>query len=163
MNKPFWRKLRFIFRRAPFERVLDAEMRHHLELKVEENLRSGMSPEAAGSAARRRFGNWTLTAEDAPQDPNYNPNQLSTYPWTFTVTFAGDGTCSGYHLENTTRYEDGNCTYEATDDRLDVYWPGDHQAFNYTADADGTLHMTAIPPIDPGAKYVTTTKPWIPD
>jgi len=106
---------------------------------------------------------WTLTAEDAVKDPSYSPSQLSTYPWTFTVTFAGDGTCSGYHLENTTRYEDGNCTYEATDDRLDVYWPGDHEAFNYTADPDGTLHMTAIPPIDAGAKYVTTTKPWTPE
>jgi hypothetical protein len=108
------------------------------------------------------FG-WTLTTEDAINDPNYDPDNLDTYPWTFSITFAADGTCSGYHLEDTTRYEDGTCTYETTGDRLDVYWQGNHQAFNYTADPDGTLHMTAIPPIDPGDNYVTTTKPWIPE
>ena len=66
-----------------------------------------------------------------------------------------------YHLENTTRYEDGTCTYEATGDRIDFRWQGMHAAFNYAADPDGTLHMTGIPPMDPGDSYVMTTKPWI--
>ncbi|HEY7625664.1 MAG TPA: hypothetical protein VH761_01300 [Ilumatobacteraceae bacterium] len=103
---------------------------------------------------------WTLTWDDATLDPNFDPSLEPTYPWTFSISMS-DGTCTGYHVENTTRYEDGTCTYEATADEINFDWGSQHLAFNYVADADGTLHMTAIPPINSGDNYVTTTKPWI--
>jgi hypothetical protein len=62
---------------------------------------------------------------------------LSTYPWPVSITFT-DGTCSMYHLENTQRFEDGACTYEATGDRVNLHWQGIHLALNHTADPYGT-------------------------
>jgi hypothetical protein len=42
----------------------DAEMQEHLGLLVERYIRQGMTPEDAGLAARRQFGNTTLLRED---------------------------------------------------------------------------------------------------
>jgi len=50
------RKLLFYFRREEFERDLAEEMRLHVEMKREENLASGMTPEEARRAAERDFG-----------------------------------------------------------------------------------------------------------
>lgn len=50
------RRLLFYFRRDEFERDLAEEMRLHVEMKREENLASGMSPEEARRAAEREFG-----------------------------------------------------------------------------------------------------------
>ena len=50
------RRLLFYFRREEFERDLAEEMRLHLELKREENLASGMTPDEARRAAERDFG-----------------------------------------------------------------------------------------------------------
>ncbi len=50
------RRLLFYFRREEFERDLAEEMRLHLEMKREENLASGMTPEEARRAAERDFG-----------------------------------------------------------------------------------------------------------
>jgi predicted permease len=47
------------------EEELDRELESHLELEVEEQLESGLSPEEARYAARRAFGNTTLVQEDA--------------------------------------------------------------------------------------------------
>jgi predicted permease len=44
------------FRKRNVERDLDAELRAHLELLTEGNIRRGMSPEDAQQAARREFG-----------------------------------------------------------------------------------------------------------
>ncbi|HEX5081916.1 MAG TPA: permease prefix domain 1-containing protein [Blastocatellia bacterium] len=46
-----WRRLLFYFRRDRFDNELEEEMRFHLEMKVEENLADGVSPEEAGYAA----------------------------------------------------------------------------------------------------------------
>ncbi|HYO99377.1 MAG TPA: ABC transporter permease [Pyrinomonadaceae bacterium] len=48
--------LRALFRREQMERELDRELRFHLEREMEENLRRGMSAEAARQAALRCFG-----------------------------------------------------------------------------------------------------------
>jgi hypothetical protein len=105
---------------------------------------------------------WTLTADDAPLDPNYGgSDQLDTYPWTFTISLAADGTCSGFHTESGVRHDDGTCTYDATRDRLDLHWGPQHYALGYTVDGDGNLHTTPIQPIEGGDAYVTTTKPWL--
>jgi hypothetical protein len=58
-----WRRLLFYLRRDQFNRELEEEMRFHLEMKAEENLAVGISPEEARYAARRQFGNQTLLQE----------------------------------------------------------------------------------------------------
>src|SRR5262245_74341 len=58
-----WRRLLFYVRRDRFDRELEEEMRFHLEMKAEENLAGGASPEEARYAARRQFGNQTLLHE----------------------------------------------------------------------------------------------------
>jgi hypothetical protein len=58
-----WRRLLFYARRNRFDRELEEEMRFHLEMKAEENLAVGISPEEARYAARRQFGNQTLLRE----------------------------------------------------------------------------------------------------
>src|SRR5262245_55148927 len=58
-----WRRLLFCIRRDRFDRELEEEMRFHLEMKAEENLAAGTSPEEARYAAQREFGNQTLLRE----------------------------------------------------------------------------------------------------
>ena len=58
-----WRRLLFYVRRDKFDRELEEEMRFHLEMKAEENLAAGKSPDEARLAARRQFGNQTLLRE----------------------------------------------------------------------------------------------------
>src|SRR5262245_37370022 len=43
---------------------LDRELRAHLELEVEEQRESGLSPQEARHAAQRAFGNTTLVKEE---------------------------------------------------------------------------------------------------
>ncbi len=45
-----------LFRRRNLDKDLEAEVRAHLEMLTEENIRRGMSPEEARYAARREFG-----------------------------------------------------------------------------------------------------------
>src|SRR6266571_2604826 len=52
----FSARLRGLFRKRNLDRDLDAELRAHLEMLTEENIRRGMSPEDARHAARREFG-----------------------------------------------------------------------------------------------------------
>ncbi len=58
-----WRRLLFYARRDRFDRELEEEMRFHLEMRAEENLAAGISPEEARYAAQRQFGNQTLLRE----------------------------------------------------------------------------------------------------
>ena len=58
-----WRRLLFYLRREQFDRELEEEMKFHLEMKAEENLAAGMSPQEARYAAQRQFGNQTLLQE----------------------------------------------------------------------------------------------------
>jgi predicted permease len=51
-----YRRLRVLFDKGSVEREMEREMRFHLELDVEENLRKGMSPEEARRAALTSFG-----------------------------------------------------------------------------------------------------------
>ena len=53
----------FLLRRGQFDRELEEEMRFHLEMKIEENVAGGMTPEEARYAARRQFGNQMLLRE----------------------------------------------------------------------------------------------------
>lgn len=50
------RRLRTMLSRAQFERGMDDEMRHHLDLEIEDRIRKGMRPEEARRTACRDFG-----------------------------------------------------------------------------------------------------------
>src|SRR5262249_25062817 len=92
-----WRRLLFYARRNRFDRELDEEMRFHLEMKAEENLAAGTSPDEARYAAQRQFGNQTLlwevsrdmwsfrSLETLAQDLRYGLRMMIKNPG-FTVT-----------------------------------------------------------------------------
>ncbi|HEX8068864.1 MAG TPA: ABC transporter permease [Pyrinomonadaceae bacterium] len=56
-------RLRGLLRRARVERELDEELRFHLRMRAEENVRRGMTPAEAERAARRSFGQWARVKE----------------------------------------------------------------------------------------------------
>jgi hypothetical protein len=49
-------RLRGLFAHERLERELEEEVRFHLEMQVEDNLKAGMNPVDARNAARRSFG-----------------------------------------------------------------------------------------------------------
>src|SRR5258707_8353157 len=59
----FLRRLASLFRRRGLEDDLDEELRSHLEMAVELNVRKGIAPEDARSEARRSFGGVEQTKE----------------------------------------------------------------------------------------------------
>jgi predicted permease len=52
----FFHRMLGLFLRRKLERELEEEIRSHLDMQIEDNLRQGMSPEDARRAARLRFG-----------------------------------------------------------------------------------------------------------
>ncbi len=60
-------RLRSLFRRERMEQELDEELRSHIEMRVEENIAAGMTPEEARYDAQRRFGN-TMSLKDRTRD-----------------------------------------------------------------------------------------------
>ncbi len=63
MFSELWRRVLALGRRGRFDRELAEEMRFHLEMKIDENVRGGMTREDAVNAARREFGNQTRLLE----------------------------------------------------------------------------------------------------
>jgi predicted permease len=67
----WWRvtkaRLRALFQRDRVERDIDEELRSHIEILTEENLKRGMSKEKAQLEARRAFGN-IASIKDAARD-----------------------------------------------------------------------------------------------
>ncbi len=61
--KVFGARLRSLFIRNRLERELEDEIRFHLEMQVEDNLRAGMKPAEARYAAMRSFGGVAMTKE----------------------------------------------------------------------------------------------------
>jgi putative ABC transport system permease protein len=59
------RRVRAVFRRETMERELDDELRFHLEMETEYNVRRGLDTEHARAAAVRAFGGITRFPEDA--------------------------------------------------------------------------------------------------
>ena len=57
------RRLKMLFRGERFDRDLQDEMRLHLELRQQEQVDRGLSPEDARAAAHRKFGNATHLGE----------------------------------------------------------------------------------------------------
>src|ERR1035441_5500278 len=56
--------MRWWRQRKESEQDLERELRSDLELEAEEQRENGLSPEEAGYAARRKFGNVTLIREE---------------------------------------------------------------------------------------------------
>src|SRR5262245_65044536 len=52
----FIHRLRGMFLRRKLDQDLEDEIRAHLDMQIEDNLRRGMSPEEARQAASRKFG-----------------------------------------------------------------------------------------------------------
>ena len=57
------RRLSNLFRRVPLNRDIDAELQSHIDLRTDENMARGMSPEDARREALVRFGNPISTRE----------------------------------------------------------------------------------------------------
>jgi predicted permease len=86
------KRIRSIARGRQIERELDDELQHHIELKTQENIDSGMSPEEARYAALRAFGGVEQKKElcrdadplrwleDLIQDLRYGLRQLRRNP-----------------------------------------------------------------------------------
>ena len=56
-------RVRAMFTGRRLDRELDQELRSHIEMETEANLRRGMPPEEARHAALREFGGVTQTME----------------------------------------------------------------------------------------------------
>src|SRR5580698_4993407 len=58
-----FRRILSLGRRSRMEREIDAELREHMAMRVDDNMAQGMSREAAERDARRRFGSPTAMRE----------------------------------------------------------------------------------------------------
>lgn len=58
-----FRRVFNLFRRSRLQNDINSELQAHLDLRTEENIASGMTPEEARREARLRFGNPTVTGE----------------------------------------------------------------------------------------------------
>jgi putative ABC transport system permease protein len=65
MLAEFGRRVLMLLRRRQFDADLDEEMRLHRELREEEQIERGLSPEEAHYAAQRRFGNPLALREES--------------------------------------------------------------------------------------------------
>src|SRR5262249_9726999 len=61
--KSFLRRVRGLWRSETIHREITAELQFHMDMRVEENIRRGMSPDEARLDAERRFGNQTRIKE----------------------------------------------------------------------------------------------------
>jgi len=57
------RRIANLFRGHKLRREIEAELRSHTEMRIEDNIAAGMSPEKARRDALLRFGNLTLAGE----------------------------------------------------------------------------------------------------
>jgi len=74
------RRIKMLLQRHRFDADLDDEMKLHLELRRQQQIEAGVAPEAAGAAARRRFGNQTAIREKSHM----------SWGWGWLETFAQD-------------------------------------------------------------------------
>src|SRR5919202_424055 len=58
-----YRRVRALLRSEAIHREIDEEMRFHIEMRAEENVRAGMTSEEARRDAERRFGRLTRLRE----------------------------------------------------------------------------------------------------
>src|ERR1051325_9994174 len=61
--KGLYRRVRALLRSESIHQEIDEEMQFHIDMRTEENVRRGMSPEEARREAERRFGGLTRMKE----------------------------------------------------------------------------------------------------
>src|SRR5947199_347188 len=66
------KRIQTLFHRRHEAQRLDAELAFHLEQQIAENIAAGMSPDEAGYAARRAFGNTMRLREQARDTWGWN-------------------------------------------------------------------------------------------
>src|SRR5580693_3482023 len=86
----FRRRFTMLLHRGRFQRELDEEMRLHVELRRQQQIASGLTPEAARQSAQRRFGNTTRIKEKSHM----------AWGWDWLETFLHD---AGYGLRSMLR------------------------------------------------------------
>src|SRR5258708_38498959 len=59
-----FRRISNLFSRSRLDQDIDAELQSHIEMRIEDNVKRGMSPQEARSAALRAFGNVTRVREE---------------------------------------------------------------------------------------------------
>ena len=84
------RRLDMLLHRGEFQRELDEELRLHLELRRQQQIASGLTPEAAQRSAQQRFGNVTRIKEKSHM----------AWGWDWLETFLQD---AGYGLRSMLR------------------------------------------------------------
>jgi TRAP-type C4-dicarboxylate transport system substrate-binding protein len=100
---------------------------------------------------------WTLTKRDASTSATHE--NLANYPLTFTATLK-DGVWSLSHTGADVQTDNSGDTYAAQGNRIKFHWTNYFLTFTYTVDGQGNLHLTAVPPANPGDTFVWTTHPW---
>jgi hypothetical protein len=93
--KTFLSRFQALFLREKLEGELEAEVRGHLEMETEENIRRGMSPEEARYAALRTFGG-VDQAKEAWRDRRWLSRETSCLParWSSRTLLRSDSACS---------------------------------------------------------------------
>lgn len=113
------------------------------------------SSTAAGSVIINGTYRFTLTQEDAEKAGDAEAKLEGAYPQTQTVVLKDgelEGGCFG---------REGG-TYEIDGDRI-VFQSIEYDASStvtFTVDDQGTLHLTPVPPMDPGDAFQCFSKPW---
>ena len=100
---------------------------------------------------------WTVTQHDALTAPDQDPAQ---YPLTFTATLK-DGIWNMSHTGAETEIDTSGDTYTVQGNRIRFHWAaGPALTFTFSIDSQGGLHLTPVPPMDPGDVFIWTTHPW---
>jgi TRAP-type C4-dicarboxylate transport system substrate-binding protein len=101
---------------------------------------------------------WLLTAADAHAfGPGAdNEDTLAELPIVVTMTLH-DG-----KWQNGQGTEADRGTYTVTSDRISFTWPAVNSvlSFAYSADPDGTLHLTPLPSVERGDRFVWSSQAW---
>ena len=115
----------------------------------------GIAP-AARSVAGRLNGTYrrvlTAAAAQAFGPPATNPG--SRYPFVIT-TVLRDGS---WRANSSNPPDQG--TYGVSGNRITFTLGADTMRFTFRRDADGTLHLTPVPPIDPGDAWIMSGAAW---
>jgi len=115
----------------------------------------------SGSAVTAKLNGtyrWTMTAHDGTATtPDVNSEMK--YPSTFTVTMR-DGQWTMRHTGAEVMTDNAGDTYSVQGDRIRFHWQDGFMTFIYSVDAQGDLHLKAVPPARPDDTFVMTTHPW---
>jgi hypothetical protein len=124
-----------------------------------------IATKAASDAVDREYDatyTWTIGRADALAHgtaDDRSPAGLAFFPNTFTATLKN----GQFTLRETSTSDVDTGKYVASPGHLVIDPTASGLTADVIRDADGTLHLTAVPPIlDPGGVFILTTEPWKP-